>query len=319
MSPVRFLKQPQGLRGEKMKKVVALIIALMTACLLTSCGEVTFPKITEVFKEEEAGESGKKIKLDYKIGSIGEPSKKVKPNVPAGKPRIISITLAEKVLIIPVGKTGKIEYSVKPKTAYDKSVYYEVSDESIASVDKDGNVLGKKPGAVTITVRTNDQGFKRQCTAIVTRGEGDAEKSAKVVELINAARVKNGYEATPSDNRSLQAAADQRAFEEAVDMVNYGEKRMDDKRMTDDEDGKRVEMEQDVFKNFNIWSKESKEVHIWGEYTAEQVYKAFIEDDECAEALGVRGSGAKSFQNIAVGYYEFDGITYWSILMTSES
>lgn len=294
-------------------------MAVLTACSLTSCGEVTFPKITEVFKEDEAGESGKKINLEYKVADIGEPSKKNKVDIPAGKPRIISITLAEKVLIIPLGKTEKIEYSVKPKTAYDKSVYYVSSDESIASVDKDGNVLGKKPGAVTITVRTNDQGFKRTCTAIVTRGEGDAEKSAKVVELINAARVKNGYEATSSANRSLQAAADQRAFEEAVDMVNYGEKRMDDVRMTDDEDGKRVEMEQDIFKNFNIWSKSSKAVYIWGEYTAEQVYKAFIEDDECAEALGVRGSGAESYQHIAVGYFEFDGITYWSILMTSES
>jgi len=78
-------------------------------------------------------------------------------------------------------------------------------------------------------------------------------------------------------------------------------------------------MEQDIFKNFNIWSKSSKAVYIWGEYTAEQVYKAFIEDDECAEALGVRGSGAESYQHIAVGYFEFDGITYWSILMTSES
>lgn len=302
-----------------MKKLIALIAALATLCLFSSCGEVTFPKITDVFKEEEAGQSGDKINTEYKIGKIGEKSEKVKPNVPAGKPRIISISLAEKVIIIPVGKTGKIEYSVKPTTAYDKSVYYECSDESIAQVDKDGNVLGKKPGAVTITVRTNDQGFKRQCTAIVTRGEGDAEKSAKVVELINAARKANGYKETASDNRSLQAAADQRAFEEAVDMVNYGDKRMDDKRMTEDEDGKRVEMEEDIFSNFNIWSKESKSVYIWGEYTAEQVYKAFIEDDECAEALGVRGSGATSYQHIAVGYFEFDGITYWSILMTSES
>ncbi len=302
-----------------MKKLIALITALVTLCLFTSCGEVTFPKITDVFQEEEAGQSGEKINTEYKVGKIGEKSEKVTTKIPSGKPRIISISLAETVIIIPVGKTGKIEYSVKPATAYDKSVYYECSDESIAQVDKDGNVLGKKPGAVTITVRTNDQGFKRQCTAIITRGEGDAEKSAKVVELINAARVANNNAATPSDNRTLQAAADQRAFEEAVDMVNYGDKRMDDVRMTEDKDGKRVEMEMDIFTNFNIWSKESMAVYIWGEYTAEQVYKAFIEDDECAEALGVRGDSSKSYQYISVGYYEFDGITYWSILMTSES
>ncbi len=302
-----------------MKKFVAMLSALVILCLCSACGEVTFPKITDVFKEEEAGESGKKINLNYKLDKIGEESKKVQPDIPAGKPRVISVTLKEKVIIIPVGKTGQIEYTVKPATAYDKSAYYVSSNTDIATVDKDGKILGKKPGAVTVTLRTNDGGFKRNCTVIVTYGSGDAEKSKKVVELINAARVKNGYEATASDSRSLQAAANQRAFEEAVDMVNYGKKKMDDERMVTDDEGKRVAAEEDIFTNFNIWSRASKEVHIWGEYTAEQVYQAFIEDDECAEALGVRGSGAQSYQQIAVGYFEFDGITYWSILMTSET
>ncbi len=302
-----------------MKKIVALLAALVILCLCSSCGEVTFPKITDVFKEEAPGESGKKISLTYKVDKIGEESKPDKKDIPQGKPRVIGVTLKEKVIIIPVGKTGQIEYTVKPKTAYDKSAYYESSNKDIATVDKDGKILGKKPGAVTITLRTNDGGFKRQCTAIVTYGAGDEEKSKKVVELINAARVANNYEATASTDRALQAAANQRAFEEAVDMVNYGKQKMDDERMVTDKEGKRVKAEEDIFTNFNIWSKASKEVHIWGEYTAEQVYKAFVEDDECAEALGVRGSGAQSYQQIAVGYFEFDGITYWSILMTSET
>ncbi len=301
-----------------MKRLLTLLLSVLLALCLTGCGEViTVPKIHEVFDDTPAGQSGEKINLKYKVSKIGKPSEKKEVNIPKGKPRIINITLKEKVIIIPVGKTGQIEYTVLPKNAYDKSAYYQSSDEEIVKVDKDGKVLGLKPGAVDVIVRTNDSGFRRYCRVIVTRGKGDAEKSAKVAELINEARIKNGYSATTSTDKSLQAAADHRAFEEAVDMVNYGDTMMDNERMTE-EKGKRIPIEKDIFSDFGIWSKSSKAFYIWGQYDAEQVYKAFIEDDEYAEALGVRGSGAESYQNFAVGYYEFDGITYWSILMTSE-
>lgn len=300
-----------------MKRFFAVLAALTLAFVLCACEEVTFPDINTVFTEKPAGESGQKISLEFKQDKIGEPSVPVPAEVPEGKPRIIGITLDEKVIAVELGKTARITYTVKPDTAYDKSVYYTSSDESIVQVDKDGYVLGLKPGAVTVTVRTNDSGFKRTCTVIVNHNGGNEEQTGRLTELINEARVQNGYEPTSDANVSLRAAANQRAFEEAVDMVNYGDTRMDDKRMQEI-DGKREEMESSIFESYNIWSKSSKAVYVWGEYTAEQAYRAFIEDDECAEALGVRGSGEESFDYIAAGYYEFDGITYWSILMTSQ-
>lgn len=300
-----------------MKKVIALLAALMAVLTLCSCEEVTFPDIDKVFTDKEAGTSGNKIKLEYKVKSIGEPSKHVETDIPSGKPRVISLTLDSKLLVVEAGKTVQIGYSVKPKTAYDKSVYYESSDETVVKVDKDGVAVGLKPGAVTVTVRTNDGGFKRTMTVIVTFNAGDSKETDRLVELINENRVKNGYNETAATNDKLRAAANQRAFEEAVDMVNYGDKKMDDVRMTE-EDGKRVEMENDIFTDFNIWSKSSKAVYVWGEYTAEEAYLAFVEDDECAAALGVRSSGEESYDYIAAGRFEFDGITYWSILMTSQ-
>ena len=300
-----------------MKRTAALLAVLMLIFCMTACEEVTFPDIQTMFEDTPAGESGDKIKLDYKLDSIGDKSEPVQSVIPHGKPRVISLTLDEKVITIEAGKKGRITYSVKPATAYDQSVYYVSSDESIVQIDKAGYVLGLKPGAVTVTVYTNDGGFKRQCTVIVNHNGGDSEKTTKLVELINAARVQNGYSATSAANVSLIAAANQRAYEEAVDMVNYGDTRMDDKRMTE-VDSKRVEMEMTIFEQYNIWSKASKAVYIWGEYTPEQAYRAFVEDDECAAALGIRGQGEESYDYIAAGYYEFDGITYWCILMTSQ-
>ncbi len=300
-----------------MKKAIALLAAVMLIFCMSACEEVTFPNIQDVFEDTPAGESGEKIKLDYKLDSIGDKSEPIQSVVPSGKPRVISLTLDEKVIAVEAGKKGRITYSVKPETAYDQTVYYESSDESIVQVDKAGYVLGVKPGAVTVTVISNDGGFKRTCTVIVNHNGGNSDKTTELISLINEARVANGYQATSAANISLLAAANQRAYEEAVDMVNYGDTRMDDKRMLE-VDGKREEVEMTIFEQYNIWSKSSKAVYIWGQYTAEQAFKAFIEDDECAAALGVRGEGEESYDYIAAGYYEFDGITYWSILMTSQ-
>ncbi len=300
-----------------MKRIIAALATLALLFGLCGCSDVSFPNIQDIFDDKPAGQSGKKIELSYELASIGDKSEPVKSVVPSGEPRVISLTLDEKVIAVEAGEKAQITYSVKPTTAYDQSVYYVSSDESIVRVDKAGYVLGVKPGAVTITVYTNDGGFKRTCTVIVNHNGGDAEQTDALVRLINDARLKNGYAETSAANVSLKAAANQRAYEEAVDMVNYGDTRMDDKRKQEI-DGVREEMEITIFEQYNIWSKSSKAVYVWGEYTAEQAFKAFIEDDECAAALGVRGQGEESYDYIAAGYFEFDGITYWSILMTSQ-
>lgn len=61
---------------------------------------------------------------------------------------------------IDVGKTMELKADVFPGTAFDKGVFWTSSDTSVATVDSSGVVKGIKPGKATITVTTDDGGFK---------------------------------------------------------------------------------------------------------------------------------------------------------------
>ena len=49
--------------------------------------------------------------------------------------------------------------TVLPENATNKNVVYSVDDESILSVDQDGNITGLSLGIATVTVTTEDGGF----------------------------------------------------------------------------------------------------------------------------------------------------------------
>ena len=67
-----------------------------------------------------------------------------------------------------VGSTVQLTPTVKPTNATNKGVSWDSSDKSVASVSSTGLVTGKKKGKATITVKTNDGGFKAQSTITVT-------------------------------------------------------------------------------------------------------------------------------------------------------
>ena len=58
-----------------------------------------------------------------------------------------------------VGSSTKLTATVLPENATNKNVIYSVDDESILSVDQDGNVTGLSLGTATVTVTTEDGGF----------------------------------------------------------------------------------------------------------------------------------------------------------------
>ncbi len=64
--------------------------------------------------------------------------------------------------VLSAGETFQIEYTSLPETAYDKTVWFESSDETIASVSESGLITAVAPGNATISVRAAN-GF----TAIV--------------------------------------------------------------------------------------------------------------------------------------------------------
>ena len=62
-----------------------------------------------------------------------------------------SIALKEKEASLPIGRKTKLTASVMPTTASERGVVWSSSDESVATVDKNGNVTAVSPGKATIT------------------------------------------------------------------------------------------------------------------------------------------------------------------------
>ncbi len=294
-----------------MKKIIALLLAVIMVCgVMVGCGGEEAPAQSGGTPIKT---SGKKIDLTVKSESIGEESKPVKTEIPEGKAHVISITVDQTVLSLALGTKKQITYSVKPETAYDKSVYYTSENTNIAKVDKDGNVLGVACGTTDIVVRTNDQGFKRVVTVVVHQNAGDEKKATDMLALINKGREANGQDPLKAENVSLNAAANQRALEEAVDMVNNKAKSMDDKR---------TDKTTSIYADYDIFTRQSAALYVWGDYSkdTQKAYDALIKNESNAKALGIKGTaeGEKvNYDNIAIGYFAFNNVTYWCVLMAT--
>ena len=77
-----------------------------------------------------------------------------------------STTISASSLSIKVGETATLKATV---TGEDKSVAWKSSDTSVATVEMNGNVTGKKVGTATITATAN--GVSASCTVTVTGDE----------------------------------------------------------------------------------------------------------------------------------------------------
>ena len=79
-----------------------------------------------------------------------------------------TITLNISGATVNQGNTVTLKPTVYPTTLEDKSVTWESSDESIATVTSDGIVTGVKPGVATITCTSNATGLSTTCTVTVS-------------------------------------------------------------------------------------------------------------------------------------------------------
>lgn len=289
-----------------MKKVIALLLAVIMVCgVMVGCGDDG-----AATGDSSVKTSGKKIDLTVKADTIGEESKPVKTEIPTGEAHVIRINVDQDVIKLPIGTKSQITYKIEPETAYDKSVYYESENTSVAKVDKDGNVLGVACGTTDIIVRTNDQGFKRVVTVVVHQNAGDDKKAEEMLNLINKAREANNQTAFKSEDVALKAAANQRALEEAVDMVNNKAKAMDDKR---------TDKKTTIFADYDIFVRQNAALYVWGDYSSDtqKAYDALIKNESNAKALGIKGDGTVNYDNVAVGYFVFNNVTYWCVLMAT--
>lgn len=79
---------------------------------------------------------------------------------------------------VEVGEVFKIGYRLKPSKS-DDFVYYSTSNDSIASVDSDGNVTPNKPGSAIITVKASS-GVKDRFTVTVKESSVTASEDEEL-------------------------------------------------------------------------------------------------------------------------------------------
>jgi len=90
-------------------------------------------------------------------GSFTETCRIIVTNSAAG------FALDSRAEYIDIGETVQLTGKFVPEEAENKNVSWLSSDETIATVDENGLVRGKKAGSVVITVTTQDGGFRDYC------------------------------------------------------------------------------------------------------------------------------------------------------------
>jgi len=86
---------------------------------------------------------------------------------PLSKP-VTGVTVTPETSSIPAGKTVQLTATVAPSDASEKGVTWSSNDPSIATVDANGLVTGKKPGKAIITATTKDGSYTDTAEVTVT-------------------------------------------------------------------------------------------------------------------------------------------------------
>ncbi len=84
---------------------------------------------------------------------------------------VTGVVLGNTELTLVEGEEEKLAAAVTPENATDKSVVWESSNESAATVSQEGLVTAVGEGKATITVKTNDGGFSASCEITVEKKE----------------------------------------------------------------------------------------------------------------------------------------------------
>jgi len=80
---------------------------------------------------------------------------------------VTGITLNPSATVLIVGKTLTLEAAIEPAEATNKTVTWNTSDDRVATVNTEGEVIAVASGTTTITVTANDGGFNATCTVTV--------------------------------------------------------------------------------------------------------------------------------------------------------
>lgn len=118
--------------------------------------------------------------------------------VTKAKVAVTGVSLDNTLLLISVGESRKLSATVKPSGATNKEVSWASSDESVATVDSNGNVKGLKEGSATITVTTKDGSKTATCKVTVS-------KPASTIAVTGVSLNKTSLSLTVGGSQSLSA------------------------------------------------------------------------------------------------------------------
>lgn len=100
---------------------------------------------------------------------------------------VTGISLDKTETTLAVGDGIKLEATIKPDTATDKSITWSSSDKQIASVDGLGNITAITKGSVTITATTNDGEKTASCKVkVVDKGVEISKPEVSGITSISA-------------------------------------------------------------------------------------------------------------------------------------
>lgn len=102
--------------------------------------------------------------------------KKAYCNVAVKQIRVKSLNITSS-MHINKGSSKRIDYSISPTNATNKSLNWSSTDSTVASVSKTGKVTAHKSGTVTITARATDgSGIKDTCHVVVDDPKNDLKQ-----------------------------------------------------------------------------------------------------------------------------------------------
>lgn len=96
-----------------------------------------------------------------------------------------SLKLNKETLDLTVGSSESLVATITPEDATNKVIKWTSSDPEIASVDDNENVIGKKPGKVTVTAETTDgRNLSATCEVTVKDAEVDGNRAVLKIKTV---------------------------------------------------------------------------------------------------------------------------------------
>lgn len=136
---------------------------------------------------EVTGVSAGKVTITVKTRKS---RKKAKKKITVRKNEVKSFRFKETKAVVGLGQTKALTITVSPKYVTDKKMIYTSSDSSIATVDHNGRVTGKKVGNVTVkAVYEKNHAVAAQCTVSVSKVKGMLTK--QMLDKMNLSSVRN--------------------------------------------------------------------------------------------------------------------------------